>query len=170
MSPSERRSGHASSADLATVESRRLLETSPTPINRELSLWKFLTTSSFFSELLVAILPRRFFAIKGLKTQGFVNFRRYYFSVMFFFLLMIQTNEFYFVYFYLRKIILDFILILLSIRSPVLKALPDLWRLKSWLPLAFQPSQKFKIMRLLNPQKITPLLLLVDPGFTKMGN
>jgi hypothetical protein len=75
---------------------------------------------------LVATSPRSFFARKGLKTQGFINFRRYYFSVMFFFLFMIQTHEFYFAYFYLRKIILDFILVLLSIRWPVLKALPDL--------------------------------------------
>jgi hypothetical protein len=38
-SPSERRSRHASSVNLATVESRRLLETAPlAPINRELSL------------------------------------------------------------------------------------------------------------------------------------
>jgi hypothetical protein len=38
-SPSERRSGHASSGNLATVESRRVLETAPlAPINRELQL------------------------------------------------------------------------------------------------------------------------------------
>jgi hypothetical protein len=57
------------------------------PINRELSLWTFFTASPFFSELLVVISPRRFFASKGLKTQGFVNFWRYYFSVTLFFLL-----------------------------------------------------------------------------------
>jgi hypothetical protein len=52
MSPSERQSGHASSGNFATVELRRVLETAPlTPINRELSLYKIFTVSSFFSEL-----------------------------------------------------------------------------------------------------------------------
>jgi hypothetical protein len=89
---------------------------------------------------------------------------------MFFFLFMIQTHEFYFAYFYLWKVVLDFIFVFLSIRWPALKALPDLWRLKSWLLLAFRPSsRKFKIMRLLNPQEATPLLLLAGPGSVKMG-
>jgi TRAP-type uncharacterized transport system fused permease subunit len=39
---------------------------------------------------------------------------------------MIQTHKLYFEYFYLRKIILDFILVLLLNRWPALKALPDL--------------------------------------------